>query len=114
MALICDNCRKGIGYGHAVSHAKNRVNRIFKPNIQKLKVLRDGIKVRVKLCTNCIQRLKKDRQIGHFRLIQYIKADKIIKEVLPQEPKIKTEEKKEKKEEKVKPELNIEDIVGKA
>ena len=114
MALICQNCGKGIGYGHAVSHAKNRVRRIFKPNLQKLKVLRNGIVVRVKMCTNCIQRLKMDKRIGQFRLIQYIKEDKTVKEEMakflkkPKEEGVKVEEKKKAEE------LKIEDIVGKA
>ncbi|MCL4354343.1 50S ribosomal protein L28, partial [Patescibacteria group bacterium] len=31
MAMICDNCKKGIMHGHNVSHSKRRTNRIFKP-----------------------------------------------------------------------------------
>src|SRR3989344_3334836 len=82
MALNCQNCGKGIGYGHAVSHAKNRTKRLFKPNIQKLKVMRDGRQIRVKLCTRCIQRLKKDTILGPMRVIQYINADREIKEAI--------------------------------
>lgn len=115
MALVCDNCRRGIMYGHAVSHAKNRTRRIFKPNLQKLKVLRNGIIVRVKLCTSCIQRLKKDGRIGTYRFVKYAKADKEIKETLAKMPKIeipKAEDKKT-KEKKKEESLKIEDIVGK-
>lgn len=116
MALHCVNCGKGIAYGHAVSHAKNRTKRVFKPNLQKLKVLRDGVVVRVKLCTNCIQRMKKDGQFGIFKPIIYIKADKEIKETIAQMPKIEVpimetvKSAKKKKEET----MAIEDIVGKA
>lgn len=115
MALICDNCGRGIMYGHAVSHAKNRIRRVFRPNLQKLKVLRNGIIARVKLCTSCIQRLKKDGRMGALRLVQYAKADKEIKETLASMPKIeipKAEDKKT-KEKKKEESLKIEDIVGK-
>ncbi|OGG05507.1 50S ribosomal protein L28 [Candidatus Gottesmanbacteria bacterium RIFCSPHIGHO2_02_FULL_40_24] len=108
MARICENCKKGIGYGHAVSHAKNRVRRIFKPNLQKIRVLTDGQSVRVILCTNCIQRLKRDSTLGKYKLFQYMKQKEISQEVRPV--------KEVKKPESVAPakELEIEDIVGKA
>lgn len=59
MALKCDNCSKGIMYGHNVSHSKRRTNRIFKPNIQNKKITINGRQIRVKLCTNCIKLLRK-------------------------------------------------------
>jgi large subunit ribosomal protein L28 len=59
MAFKCDNCGKGIAWGHRVSHAKNRTNYAFKPNIQKKKVKVGGRFVSMKLCTNCIKTLKK-------------------------------------------------------
>ncbi|OGG16913.1 50S ribosomal protein L28 [Candidatus Gottesmanbacteria bacterium RIFCSPHIGHO2_02_FULL_39_14] len=113
MALICQHCGRGIGYGHAVSHAKNRTRRIFKPNIQKLKVLKNGISVRLKLCTSCIQRLKKDKYLGQFRLIQYLQADQTVKEEMAKIVKKPTVESVKVEEEKRGEELKIEDIVGK-
>lgn len=59
MALKCDNCLKGIMWGHKVSHSKRRTNRIFKPNIQKKRITVNGREVRAKLCTNCIKLLQK-------------------------------------------------------
>lgn len=121
MALVCENCGRGIGYGHAVSHAKNRVRRIFKPNIQKLKVLRDGAQKRVKLCTRCIQKMKKVGSIGIYKYIYYMKADDEVKAGLAKAQKIEeavvkasasakaTADKSASKEEA----LKIEDIVGK-
>jgi large subunit ribosomal protein L28 len=114
MAYKCDYCHKGIGYGHMVSHAKNRLARIFKPNLQKLKVLRNGITVRVKFCTHCIKRLKKDKKMGPFSLRKF--APKVEKEVPMNIPVPKKEEKKEKKVKKVTKAaetLKIEAIVGK-
>ncbi len=59
MAFKCDNCDKGIMYGHNVSHSKRRTNRIFKPNLQKKTVMIGSIRKQVKLCTNCIKLMRK-------------------------------------------------------
>lgn len=59
MALKCDNCSKGIMYGHNVSHSKRRTKRTFKPNIQAKTIMVNGRSMRVKLCTNCIKLLRK-------------------------------------------------------
>jgi len=56
--LKCDNCGKGIMYGHNVSHAKNRTRRIFKPNLHRAKILVNGINKSMRLCTKCLRRLK--------------------------------------------------------
>lgn len=53
-----------------VSHAKNRLPRLFLPNLQKLKVFKNGVVVRVKFCTSCIKRLRKDGTIGEFAVIK--------------------------------------------
>jgi len=61
MALKCFNCKKGVMYGHKVSHAKNRTRRIFKPNLHFARIKVDGtIKKRVRLCTKCLRRFKKE------------------------------------------------------
>jgi large subunit ribosomal protein L28 len=46
-------------YGHNVSHSKRRTNRIFKPNLQKKKVMIGSVVKQVKLCTNCIKLMRK-------------------------------------------------------
>lgn len=59
MAMKCANCGKGIMIGHNVSHAKNRLRKIFKPNLHSAKVVVSGISMRVKLCTKCLRVYKK-------------------------------------------------------
>ncbi|OGH11051.1 MAG: 50S ribosomal protein L28 [Candidatus Levybacteria bacterium RIFCSPLOWO2_01_FULL_36_13] len=54
----CDNCGKGIMYGHNVSHAKNRTRRIFKPNLHKAKIAVGSVYKTMKLCTKCLRLLK--------------------------------------------------------
>ena len=58
MAMKCQNCAKGVMYGHNVSHAKNRTNRVFKPNLQSTRVVIDGVGKRMKLCIKCLRMYK--------------------------------------------------------
>jgi large subunit ribosomal protein L28 len=60
MAYKCDNCLKGIMMGHRVSHAKNRTNHMFKPNLQSKRIMVDGRMQRVRLCTSCIKLMQKN------------------------------------------------------
>lgn len=59
MAFKCDNCDKGIMYGHNVSHSKRRTNRVFRPNLQNKRIMVGGVMKRVKLCANCIKLMRK-------------------------------------------------------
>lgn len=55
-AYVCDKCGKGIQRGNLVSHAKNRVKRVRKPNLHTVMVLENGKKVRMRLCTSCLRK----------------------------------------------------------
>ncbi len=59
MARVCDNCKKGIMYGNNVSHAKNRTKRIFAPNLHVARIMINGIKKKMRLCTKCVRMLKR-------------------------------------------------------
>ena len=72
MAFKCDNCGKKQSLGHRVSHAKNRTNHAFRPNIQKKRVMVDGQSMRLKLCTNCIKTTKK---VAKIRIKKSTKAE---------------------------------------
>ncbi len=126
MAYKCDNCGKGVNHGHAVSHAKNRTKRLFKPNLQKLKVMKNNLMLRVKFCTSCIKRLKRDGHTGVYRLFKIkVKRETVkIPEVKEEVKEAKKTEKKaelkkvkveklQKKETDAKEKMRIEDIVGK-
>lgn len=135
MASHCQNCGRGAVIGHAVSHAKNRTRRLFKPNLQSLKVLKNGISIRVVFCVRCIQRLKKYGRIGNFFKMQYAtlqkqispaisipshkhidRDKKKIEEIMKKEEekwKTKEEEEKTKEEKKKEEKIKIEELVGK-
>lgn len=61
MARVCEVCGKGIMRGHKVSHAKQRTKKIFKPNLQTVRVVVDGRKRKMKVCTKCLRTLKKSQ-----------------------------------------------------
>ncbi len=56
--MKCQNCGKGVMYGHNVSHAKNRTNRKFKPNLQSARIVIDGVGQKMKLCIKCLRMYK--------------------------------------------------------
>lgn len=117
MAYRCENCKKGRDYGHAVSHAKNRTFRLFKPNLQTLPVLLNNRKSKVRLCMSCLKRLKKDGRIGRFfkftfrtRSEKPPQKSKAEKTVLKEEKPLKAE--KTKKTVKVNKGMDVSSIVG--
>jgi len=57
--MKCANCNKGILYGHNMSHAKNRTNRVFSPNLHSARIMVNGAMKKVRLCTKCLRKAKK-------------------------------------------------------
>ena len=55
MARVCDICGKGPRFGHNVSHANNKTNRRWYPNLQRVRALVDGRVKRIRACTQCIK-----------------------------------------------------------
>jgi large subunit ribosomal protein L28 len=62
MGMKCNNCGKGVMYGHNVSHSKRRTPRLFKPNLHTARILINGNYVRMKLCTKCLRMFKNATQ----------------------------------------------------
>lgn len=56
--MKCANCGKGVMYGHTVSHAKNRTKRLFKPNLHAARILINGNRRKLRLCTTCLRMFK--------------------------------------------------------
>ncbi len=55
MAKVCAVCNKGTIHGHSISHAHNVTNRTWQPNLQKIRVVIDGVTKRVWVCTRCLR-----------------------------------------------------------
>ena len=65
----CDNCGKGIMYGHNVSHAKNRTRKIFKPNLHTARLVVNGVQKTMRLCTKCQRLLKGISKKGKSKVV---------------------------------------------
>ena len=55
MSKVCEICGKGPLRGQNVSHANNKTKRVWRPNLQKVRVLHEGKVVRIRACTTCIK-----------------------------------------------------------
>jgi large subunit ribosomal protein L28 len=51
----CYACGRGVAFGNNVSHANNKTRRVWKPNLQVVRVVDESGKiVKVKVCTRCL------------------------------------------------------------
>jgi large subunit ribosomal protein L28 len=57
----CENCGKTTMFGHNRSFSMRATNRKFKPNLQKISIFKNGVKVRQTLCAKCIKTLAKTK-----------------------------------------------------
>ena len=55
MSYKCIVCDKKTMTGNNVSHSKRRTKRTFKPNLQKIKILINGISQKEYVCTSCLK-----------------------------------------------------------
>jgi large subunit ribosomal protein L28 len=55
----CEICGKGPMFGHSVSHSKRSTKRVFRPNVQRKRVMIDGEYRRVHICTRCLRTLSR-------------------------------------------------------
>jgi large subunit ribosomal protein L28 len=55
MARQCAICGKKTVAGRRISHAHNVTNRTWKPNLQRLRVVIDGVTQRALVCTRCLR-----------------------------------------------------------
>jgi large subunit ribosomal protein L28 len=55
MANFCEVCGKGPGTGNRVSNANNRTKRRFMPNLQRVRVIVDGTRRHMRVCTRCLK-----------------------------------------------------------
>lgn len=55
MAAVCDICGKRPRVGMRVSHSHRRTKRAFRPNVQRVRALVDGVPRRLRVCTSCLK-----------------------------------------------------------
>ena len=57
----CYVCERGVSFGNNVSHANNKTRRVWKPNLQVVRIVLDGTITKVKVCTRCLHAGKVER-----------------------------------------------------
>lgn len=78
MSYICDHCGKVIITGRSQQHKRGvagkrwkkraqKTPRTFKPNLQKIAVMVNGVKQTTKLCTKCIKRFGKEGRLFDYK-----------------------------------------------
>ena len=55
MSKVCAACGKKPTFGHNRSHSMVATKRRFDPNLQRVRVLRDGTAKRAYVCTRCLR-----------------------------------------------------------
>ncbi|MDR1932039.1 MAG: 50S ribosomal protein L28 [Spirochaetales bacterium] len=55
MARRCDICGKGTVSGNTVSHSKNALRRVWRPNLIKVKTMVGATKTTLKVCARCLK-----------------------------------------------------------
>jgi len=55
MSKVCEICGKGPSFGNNVSHANNKTRRMWHPNLQKVKAVRNGSIKPMRVCPRCIR-----------------------------------------------------------
>jgi large subunit ribosomal protein L28 len=55
MSKVCSVCGKHPVAGRNVSHSHRVTNRVYKPNVQKVTVVRGGHVKKANVCTKCLK-----------------------------------------------------------
>jgi large subunit ribosomal protein L28 len=55
MSKVCAVCGKGPSFGNSRSHSMVATKRRFEPNLQRVRVLLDGVARRAYVCTRCLK-----------------------------------------------------------
>jgi large subunit ribosomal protein L28 len=56
-------CGKGSVSGNTVSHSNRATKRLFRPNLQEVRIIVDGKKTKEYVCTSCIRSGKVQKAI---------------------------------------------------
>ena len=51
----CSICEKSVHFGHKVSHSNKKSNKMWKPNIKKVKAVINGGSKKISVCTQCLK-----------------------------------------------------------
>ncbi len=55
MSTKCDICGKSRSVGNRITKSDNRIKRVWAPNIQRIRIVKEGRTMRANVCTTCIR-----------------------------------------------------------
>lgn len=61
MSRVCSMCGKGKLSGNKVSHSNRKTPRLYSANVQKVKVVNDGVVSTQYVCARCLKSDKVER-----------------------------------------------------
>ncbi len=61
MSRVCSICGKGKLSGNKVSHSNRKTPRLYNANVQKVRVVNDGVITSAYVCARCLKSNKVDR-----------------------------------------------------
>jgi len=68
MGKICEICGKTSHTGNRISHSHRKTKRVWKPNIQKVLIEKNGVRKRINVCTQCL----KSGKVKKPNLVKYV------------------------------------------
>ena len=64
MAAVCDICAKKPGFGNNRPWSRKITKRRFNPNLQRVRVLLNGVARRAYVCTRCLKSGKVEKALS--------------------------------------------------
>ena len=55
MSRVCSICGRGPGFGNNRSHSMVATKRRFDPNLQRVRIIVDGVQKRAYVCARCLK-----------------------------------------------------------
>lgn len=63
MSRKCEICGKHTETGNTISHSHRKTRRLWLPNLKKVKVMENGTKKTITICTRCIRSNKVEKAL---------------------------------------------------
>lgn len=86
----CSICGKSILFGNKVSHSHKRANKVFRPNIKRVRIQTEKRNKRVYVCTSCLRSGAVKRAGVSKKVSEPVVADSLAADIVS-EPSVVTD-----------------------
>lgn len=69
MSRVCSICEKGKMSGNTVSHSNRKATRAWNANVQKVTVIKNGVKSTEYVCTRCLRNSRNGKKLADNNVI---------------------------------------------